>query len=48
MATLTPGTARRESLSRRGVRLPADAPTADWDQLEAATRQADAPRCRHG
>jgi hypothetical protein len=45
MATLTPGTARREGLSRSGVCLPADAPTADWDQLEAATRRADATIC---
>jgi predicted transcriptional regulator of viral defense system len=29
----------------RGVYLPADAPTADWDWLEAATRRPDATIC---
>jgi hypothetical protein len=29
----------------RGIYLPAGAPAADWDQLEAATRRADATIC---
>lgn len=29
----------------RGIYLPADAPAADWDLLEAATRRADATVC---
>jgi len=29
----------------RGIYLPDDAPTADWDQLEAATRRHDATIC---
>lgn len=29
----------------RGIYLPSDAPAADWDQLEAATRRTDATIC---
>jgi len=29
----------------RGIYLPADAPPADWDQIEAATRRRDATIC---
>lgn len=29
----------------RGIYLPSNAPTADWDWLEAATRRADATLC---
>ncbi|OBF76172.1 MULTISPECIES: type IV toxin-antitoxin system AbiEi family antitoxin domain-containing protein [Mycobacteriaceae] len=29
----------------RGIYLPAEAPAADWDQLEAATRRPDATIC---
>jgi predicted transcriptional regulator of viral defense system len=29
----------------RGIYLPAEAPAADWDQLEAATRRSDATIC---
>lgn len=29
----------------RGIYLPGDAPTADWDKLEAATRRPDATIC---
>ncbi len=29
----------------RGIYLPADAPPADWDQIEAATRRPDATIC---
>lgn len=29
----------------RGIYLPADAPAADWDQIEAATRRPDATIC---
>ena len=39
--------AREGRLDRiaRGIYLPADAPAADWDQLEAATRRPDATLC---
>jgi predicted transcriptional regulator of viral defense system len=39
--------AREGRLDRiaRGIYLPADAPAADWDQLEAATRRPDATIC---
>ncbi|WP_458042900.1 type IV toxin-antitoxin system AbiEi family antitoxin domain-containing protein [Microbacterium sp. HM-570] len=29
----------------RGIYIPADAPPADWDQIEAATRRSDATIC---
>lgn len=39
--------AREGRLERiaRGVYLPADAPAADWDEIEAATRRPDATIC---
>ncbi len=39
--------ARAGRLNRiaRGIYLPAEEPAADWDQLEAATRRADATIC---
>lgn len=39
--------ARRGRLERiaRGIYLPADAPAADWDRIEAATRRPDATIC---
>jgi len=39
--------ARAGQLDRiaRGIYLPAEAPAADWDQLEAATRRSDATIC---
>ncbi|WP_235861575.1 type IV toxin-antitoxin system AbiEi family antitoxin domain-containing protein [Tersicoccus phoenicis] len=39
--------ARQGRLERiaRGIYLPADAPVADWDRIEAATRRPDATIC---